>query len=119
MTRAFFHPAAQRELQEAVDRYNAEEQRLGTEFREEVQRVLELLGRFPRLGQSVRGSIRRAVLFSLSLPSLLPAPGLRGTSAFWRWRTIVASLSIGSAGNSAAAQRRVSATKERRERKRA
>jgi plasmid stabilization system protein ParE len=62
MTRAIFHPTAQRELEETVDRYNTEEQGLGREFREEVQRVLELLVRFPRLGQPVRGSIRRAVL---------------------------------------------------------
>lgn len=62
MTRAIFHPAARRELEETVDRYDTEEQGLGREFREEVQRVLEPLVLFPRLGQPVRGNIRRAVL---------------------------------------------------------
>jgi hypothetical protein len=36
MTRAIFHPAAQRELEETIDPYNAERQGLGREFREEV-----------------------------------------------------------------------------------
>jgi toxin ParE1/3/4 len=62
MTQAIFHPAARRELEEAIDHYNAERQGLGREFREEVQRVLALLTRFPRLGQPVRGSVRRMML---------------------------------------------------------
>jgi toxin ParE1/3/4 len=62
MTRAIFHPAARQELEETIDHYNAERQGLGREFREEVQRVLDLLARFPRLGQPVRGSVRRAML---------------------------------------------------------
>jgi toxin ParE1/3/4 len=62
MTQAIFHPAAGRELEEAIDHYNAERQGLGREFREEVQRVLALLTRFPRLGQPVRGSVRRIML---------------------------------------------------------
>ncbi|WP_089722001.1 type II toxin-antitoxin system RelE/ParE family toxin [Candidatus Entotheonella palauensis] len=62
MTQAIFHPAARRELEEAIDYYNAERQGLGKEFREEVQRVLALLTRFPRLGQVVRGSVRRMQL---------------------------------------------------------
>jgi toxin ParE1/3/4 len=59
MTQAIFHPAARREPEEAIDHYNAERQGLGREFREEVQRVLAILTRFPRLGQPVRGSVRR------------------------------------------------------------
>ena len=62
MTQAIFHPIARRELEEAIDYYNAERQGLGSEFREEVQRVLALLTRFPRLGQPVRGSVRRMML---------------------------------------------------------
>jgi plasmid stabilization system protein ParE len=62
MTQAIFHPIARRELEEAIDYYNAERQGLGSEFREEVQRVLALLARFPRLGQPVRGSVRRIML---------------------------------------------------------
>jgi len=62
MTQAIFHPVARRELEEAIDYYNAESQGLGSEFREEVQRVLALLTRFPRLGQPVRGSVRRMML---------------------------------------------------------
>jgi toxin ParE1/3/4 len=62
MTQAIFHPAARRELEEAIDHYNAERQGLGREFREEVQRVLALLTRFPRLGQPVRGSVQRMML---------------------------------------------------------
>ena len=62
MRQAIFHPAARRELAEAIDHYNAERQGLGREFREEVQRVLALLIRFPRLGQPVRGSVRRMML---------------------------------------------------------
>jgi hypothetical protein len=42
MTRAIFHPAARRELEEAVDYYNAERGGLGSKFREEVQCVLAL-----------------------------------------------------------------------------
>ena len=62
MTQAIFHPVARRELEEAIDYYNAESPGLGSEFREEVQRVLALLSRFPRLGQSVRGNVRRMML---------------------------------------------------------
>lgn len=62
MTQAIFHPVARRELEEAIDAYNAERQGLGREFREEVQRVIDLLTRFPRLGQPVRGSVRRMML---------------------------------------------------------
>ena len=62
MTQVIFHPTARRELEEAIDSYNAERQGLGSEFREEVQRVLALLTRFPRLGQPVRGSVRRMML---------------------------------------------------------
>jgi toxin ParE1/3/4 len=62
MTRTAFHPAARRELEEAIDYYNAERPGLGREFREEVQRVIALLARFPRLGQPVRGSVRRTML---------------------------------------------------------
>jgi len=62
MTRAIFHPAARRELEETIDYYNAERQGLGREFREEVQHVIDLLTRFPRLGQPVRGSVRRVML---------------------------------------------------------
>jgi plasmid stabilization system protein ParE len=62
MTQAIFHPIARRELTEAIAYYNAERQGLGSEFREEVQRVLALLTRFPGLGQPVRGSVRRMML---------------------------------------------------------
>ena len=62
MTQAIFHPVARRELEEAIDYYNAESQGLGSEFREEVQRVLAPLSRFPQLGQPVRGSVRRMML---------------------------------------------------------
>ena len=66
MTQAIFHPVARRELEEAIDYYNAERQGLGSEFREEVQRVLALLTRFPRLGQAVRGNVRRMMLSRFS-----------------------------------------------------
>jgi plasmid stabilization system protein ParE len=62
MTQAIFHPAARRELEEAIDLCNAERQGIGREFWEEVQRVLALLTRFPRLGQPVQGSVRRIML---------------------------------------------------------
>ena len=62
MTQAILHPAARWELEEANDHYYAERQGLGREFREEVQRVLALLTRFPRLGQPVRGSVQRMML---------------------------------------------------------
>jgi toxin ParE1/3/4 len=62
MTRTVFHPAARRELEETVDYYNAERAGLGSEFREEVQRVITLLTRFPQLGQPVRGSVQRMML---------------------------------------------------------
>ena len=62
MTRAIFHPSARRELEDAVDEYNGETEGLGTEFREEAQRVIALLMRFPRLGQVVLGNVRRVVL---------------------------------------------------------
>lgn len=50
MTKTVFHLAARRELEETIDYYNAERPGLGREFREEVQRVIALLARFPRLG---------------------------------------------------------------------
>jgi toxin ParE1/3/4 len=62
MTQAILHPAARRELEEAIDHYDAERQGLGREFREEVQRVLALLTKFPRIGHPVRGSVRRMML---------------------------------------------------------
>ena len=62
MTQAIFHPAARRELEEGIDHYDAESQGFGREFREEVQRVLPLLTKFPRLGQPVRRSVRRMML---------------------------------------------------------
>ena len=62
MTQAIFHPVGASELAEAIAYYNAERQGLGSEFREEVQRVLGLLTRFPELGQPVRGSVRRVML---------------------------------------------------------
>ena len=62
MTRTVFHPAARRELEETIDYYNAERQGLGREFREEVQRVITLLTRFPQLGQPVRERVRRTML---------------------------------------------------------
>jgi plasmid stabilization system protein ParE len=62
MKRAIFHPAARRELEETIDYYNAERQGLGREFREEVQRMLDLLTRFPRLGQPIRERVRRMML---------------------------------------------------------
>ena len=77
MTQAIFHPAARRELEEAIDHYNAERQGLGREFREEVERVLALLTRFPRLGQPVRGKRAADDAVALSLPYLLPAPQIR------------------------------------------
>jgi|GEM_PF-5018584 len=51
MTRAIFHPAACRELEETIDHYNAEKRGLGREFREEVQRVVALLIKFPDQSQ--------------------------------------------------------------------
>jgi plasmid stabilization system protein ParE len=62
MTRTVFHPAARRELEETINYYNAERQGLGREFREEVQRMITLLTRFPQLGQPVRGRVRRTML---------------------------------------------------------
>ncbi|MDH3599295.1 MAG: hypothetical protein OEU26_06600, partial [Candidatus Tectomicrobia bacterium] len=44
MTRAIFHPAARRELEETIDHYNAERQGLRRALREEVHLVLDLLG---------------------------------------------------------------------------
>jgi plasmid stabilization system protein ParE len=80
MTQAIFHPIVRRELEEAIDHYNAERQGLGSEFREEVQRVLALLTRFPRLGQPVRGNVRRMMLSRFPYPiyyRLLESDNLR------------------------------------------
>jgi hypothetical protein len=79
MTQAIFHPVARRELAAAIAYYNVERQGLGSEFREEVQRVLALLTRFPGLGQPVRGSVRRIMLsrFPYHIYYLLPAPRIR------------------------------------------
>jgi plasmid stabilization system protein ParE len=83
MTQAIFHPAARRELEEAIDHYNAERQGLGREFREEVQRVLALLTRFLGLG-----NLSEEACFSTQT-----------ISVFWLSHTIVEGQSTGVIGS--------------------
>ena len=101
MTQAIFHPAARQELEEAIDHYNAERQGLGQEFREEVQRILALLSRFPQLGQPVRGSVRRVMLSRF--PYHISTTGFSNQTifVFWLSHTIVEGQSTGEVGNRA------------------
>ena len=80
MTHVRFAPEVPDELAEAVLWYEARRQELGSEFLDEVQAILPLIGRrprsFPRL-QDVDATIeiRRALLARFPLP---PASELRG-----------------------------------------
>lgn len=54
-----FHPAAQRELQEAVDYYDAISQDLGDAFLDEVERALERIMDFPEAWAQLSANTRR------------------------------------------------------------
>jgi len=57
-----FDPLAQKEYDEALDYYEVQEEGLGAKFRGAVWAALEMLERFPSLGEQVRPEIRRVVL---------------------------------------------------------
>ena len=57
-----FLPPAEEEMIEASLFYEARSEGLGFEFLDGVQRLIDLLREHPKLGQSVAGGFRRAVL---------------------------------------------------------
>lgn len=57
-----FHPEAEQEFIEAAVRYDLEIRGLGTLFGGELERVLNLLLRNPKIGTPVAGPIRHFVL---------------------------------------------------------
>jgi toxin ParE1/3/4 len=74
-----FHPAAQRELDEASAFYEAESPGLGAAFIDEVERGLRQIIAFPQASPLVTGAVRLRVLAVWTTPSSLgvrPLPGL-------------------------------------------
>ena len=57
-----FQRLARRELADAVAYYDGERAGLGQEFLDELEHAIGLLQRFPQVGSSVRGRLRRLVL---------------------------------------------------------
>lgn len=57
-----FLPPAEEEMIEASEFYEARSEGLGFEFLDDVQRVIDLVREHPKIGQSVGGGFRRAVL---------------------------------------------------------
>ena len=57
-----YHAAAEGEIQEAVDFYDAHRDRLGSGFPKEVRSTVRRLREYPRLGSAVEGEVRRFVL---------------------------------------------------------
>lgn len=62
MTIAVFHPLAEQELLDAVSYYEGQKLGLGLEYLEEMEHSVNFLIRYPYVGTTVRGSIRRLVL---------------------------------------------------------
>ena len=57
-----FHPEAEQEFIEAAARYDLEIRGLGTLFSSELERVIELLLKNPKVGAPMTGPIRHFVL---------------------------------------------------------
>jgi plasmid stabilization system protein ParE len=57
-----YHAAAEDEIQEAVDYYDARRRSLGDRFLKEVRSTVRRLREYPRLGSPVEGEVRRFVL---------------------------------------------------------
>ncbi len=57
-----FNSLAERELAEAIQRYNEESPGLGEGLRDEVEHALVFLQRYPEAAPRILGSIRRLVL---------------------------------------------------------
>jgi len=57
-----FLPLAEEEMIEASEFYEARSEGLGVEFLDDVQRIIDLVREYPRIGQSVGGGFRRGVL---------------------------------------------------------
>jgi toxin ParE1/3/4 len=62
MTIAVFHPLAEQELLDAAFYYEEQRPGLGLEYLEEIEHSVNFLTRYPYVGTTVRGSIRRLVL---------------------------------------------------------
>lgn len=57
-----FLPLAEEEMIEASDFYEARSEGLGFEYLDDVQRIIDLARDYPKIGQSITGGFRRAVL---------------------------------------------------------
>ena len=57
-----FLPPAEEEMIEASEFYEARSEGLGFEFLDDVQRIINLVCEYPKIGQSVAGGFRRALL---------------------------------------------------------
>lgn len=57
-----FHPEAEQEFYEAAIRYQSDVPALGRRFRDEVERVIQLLLQHPEMGASVDENLRQFVL---------------------------------------------------------
>lgn len=62
MTRIAWHPLASRELFEASAHYDGESRGLGQVFLDAIDRTLDLLRDYPRLGRIVLGNARALVV---------------------------------------------------------
>jgi plasmid stabilization system protein ParE len=57
-----FLPPAEEEMIEASEFYEARSEGLGFEYLDDVQRIIDLVREHPKIGQSISGGFRRAVL---------------------------------------------------------
>jgi plasmid stabilization system protein ParE len=56
------HPSARRELREAIQYFNRQEEGLGDEFADEVRRAFARIQEQPHIGASAEGDARRVLI---------------------------------------------------------
>jgi plasmid stabilization system protein ParE len=91
-----FHRLAQRELDEAIQFYDAESPGLGAAFLNEVERCAQAIQKYPEAGQFIIGTIRRrlirrfpyALLYSVKPNSIrvLAVMNLKRRPMYWAGR---------------------------------
>ena len=64
--KVIFDDLATEEFNDAVDYYELQVEGLGTRFRNEITRALRLLKRFPQIGGTEKGDVRRYLLHKFS-----------------------------------------------------
>lgn len=62
MSKVRFNPLAEKELIEAAEVFEAEREKLGSEFVEEISRAVDFAVRFPEAAPRVRGPLRSLVV---------------------------------------------------------